>query len=204
MLGPMPEIIPSHHSRPRPGGRSARVVSTVLAATLDILIDRGYRGFSISEVAQRSGVHETSIYRRWQTKARLVSEAIIRFAARSSPPDDTGSFRGDLYALLRTVVTRLHTPLGEAIGQLVASQDPDIATLRREYWNSRLETVRELVIRAQARGEVPASLDPRFVLEMLSGPMLLRAISGEMVTPRYVRKLVDRVVPVLSIRNPSR
>jgi AcrR family transcriptional regulator len=172
----------------------------VLAATVDVLIDRGYRGFSISEVAQRSGVHETSIYRRWQTKAQLVSEALVRYAAQSVPAVDidTGSFGGDVHMLMRRVVTMLQTPLGQAIGQVVASQDPDLASLRRSYWNSRLEVMREIVMRARARGEVPASLDPRFVMEMTSGPLMLRITSGEIVSPRYVKKLVDRVVLALS------
>ncbi len=194
----MPTLSGSNHPRSRPGGRSTRVVSVVLAAAVDVLIDHGYRGFSISEVAQRAGVHETSIYRRWQTKAQLVSEAIIRNAAQGSPPVDTGSFHGDMYALLRTVLSRLQTPLGKATSQVVASQDPDLASLRRAYWNSRLEAVGEIVVRARERGEVPASLDPRFAMEMFTGPMIVRATSGEVVSARYVKKLVDHVVPMLS------
>jgi AcrR family transcriptional regulator len=204
MPAPAPTPISSNHSRPRPGGRSARVVATVLAATVDVLMDRGYRGFSISEVAQRSVVHETSIYRRWPTKAQLVSEAIIRYAAQSSPPADTGSFREDLYTLLRSVIDRLRTPLGQAVSQLVVSHDPDLAALRRQYWNSRLEAVRQIVTRARARGEVPASLDPRLVMEIFSGSITLRTISGEVVSPGYIRKLVGRIVPALSAGVSSR
>jgi AcrR family transcriptional regulator len=195
-LIPMP-LLMSEPQRPRPGGRSARVVATVLATTIDVLTDRGYRGLSVSEIAQRSGVHETSIYRRWGTKGHLVGEAVIRNAAQSVPPIDTGSFRGDINALLRRVTSWLDTPLGTAVSQVVTSQDLDLAAVRRAYWNSRLETVREIVARAVARGEVPASLDPRFVMEMTSGPMMLRRISGESVTPRYLKNLVEQVVPAL-------
>ena len=183
--------------RPRPGGRSARVVASVLASTIDVLIDRGYRGLSVSEIAERSGVHETSIYRRWGTKAELVGEAVIRLAARSVPSIDTGSFEGDLKTLLRGVVSFLNSPLGGAVGQVVGSQDPDLAALRRAYWNSRLEVVRQIVARAVARGEVRALLDPRFVMEMSSGPIMLRLTSGESVTPRYIKSLVERLVPAL-------
>jgi AcrR family transcriptional regulator len=179
-------------------------VSAVLAATVDVLTDRGYRGFSISEVALRSGVHETSIYRRWPTKAQLVTEAIVRHTAQSSPPPDTGSLREDLYTILRSVIDRLRTPLGQAVSQLVVSQDADLADLRREYWNSRLEGMRQVVIRARARGEVPTSLDPRLVLEMSSGSIMLRSISGQVVSPGYIRKLVDRIVPALSAELSSR
>ena len=184
--------------RPRPGGRSARIVASVLATTVDVLIDRGYRGLSISEIAERSGVHETSIYRRWGTKPQLVTEALIRSAAQSAPPPDTGSFTGDLNALGRKVIVWLDTPLGRALSQVVASQDTDLVHLRRAYWNSRLEGVRVIVTRAIERGELSPSLDPRLVLEMTTGPIMLRRTSGETVTPRYIKNLIERVVAGLS------
>jgi len=181
----------------RPGGRSARVVSSVLAATIDVLIEHGYHDLSILEIAERSGVHDTSIYRRWGTKAQLVGEAVSRNAPQGFPPPDTGSFQGDMTALFRRVISWLDTPLGNAVSQVVTSPDPDLAAVRRAYWNSQLDGVREIVARAVARGEAPASLDPRFVTEMCSGPMILRRLSGESVTPRYLKNLLDRVIPVL-------
>ncbi len=67
----------------------------------------------------------------------------------------------------------------------------------RAYWNSRLEALRVVVARGIERSEVPLSLDPRLVMEMCAGPIMLRRISGESVTPRYVKKLLDRVIPAL-------
>jgi AcrR family transcriptional regulator len=190
-------LLTSEPPRPRPGGRSARVVASVLAATIDVLIDRGYRDLSIGEIAERSGVHETSIYRRWGTKTQLVAEAVSRNAAQNAPPADTGTFHGDISALLRRLNSWLNSPLGRAVSQVVTSQDPDLLALRQEYWTSRVEGVREVVTRAAARGEVPKSLDPRVVMEMCAGPFMMRRISGVAVTPRYLKNLLDRVIPVL-------
>lgn len=180
----------------RPGGRSARVVASVLAATIDVLIDRGYQGLSIYEIAERSGVHETSIYRRWGTKAALVTDTVIRTAAENTSID-TGSFHGDMHALLRRVIGWLNTPLGKAVSQVVASQDPNLLALRQQYWNSRLNNVSEILERAIARGEVPKSLDPRLVMEICAGPTMLHGISGMPVTPGYLKTLLDRVIPAL-------
>jgi AcrR family transcriptional regulator len=165
----MSQVVVATPPRPRPGGRSARVVASVLATAVDVLIDRGYAGLSIPEIAERSGVHLTSIYRRWRTKSQLVTEALIRSAAQSMPSPDTGSFPGDLNALLRNVISWVETPLGRALSQIVTSQDPDLTTLRRTYWNSRLELMKVIVTRAAKRGEVPLSLDPRLVMEMCAG-----------------------------------
>ena len=51
--------------KPRLGGRSARVREAVLGAAFAELDERGYGGFSIDAMARRSGVHKTTIYRRW-------------------------------------------------------------------------------------------------------------------------------------------
>ena len=59
----------------RPGGRSARVRSAVLAATLEVLVETGYDGMTVDAVAARAGVHKTTVYRRWPTKAALVAAA---------------------------------------------------------------------------------------------------------------------------------
>jgi AcrR family transcriptional regulator len=193
----MPQSKTEFPRQRRPGGRSARVVASVFAATIDVLIDRGYRGLSIGEIAERSGVHETSIYRRWGTKAQLVGEAVSRNAAQTIPSSDTGTFHGDIRALFRRVNSWLDSPLGRAVSQVVTSSDPDLLDLRKQYWSARLDGIREIVARAAARGEVPKSLDVRLVIEVCAGPIILRQISGESVTPRYVKNLLDRVIPAL-------
>jgi AcrR family transcriptional regulator len=196
----MSQVVIATPRRPRPGGRSARIVASVLATTVDVLVDHGYDGLSIAEIAERSGVHETSIYRRWGTKPQLVTEALTRNAAQSLSPPDTGSFLGDLNALLRSVMSWLETPMGRPLSQVLTSPDPDLAPLRRTYWNNRLEVIRVIVARAKKRDEVPFSLDPRLVMEMCAGPITLRRISGESVTPRYIKKLIERVVIGLQLK----
>jgi AcrR family transcriptional regulator len=165
----------------------------VHASVLAILAARGYQALSVPDVAQRAGVHETSIYRRWGTKANLVSDVIISNTSEYVPAVDTGTFSTDMVTLLRKVVARLGTPFGNAVSQLVASQDPDLAALRSAYWESRLRVAAEIVERAKSRGELPRSVDPRLVMEMLSGPILLRLTSGKRVTARYIYEIVRRV-----------
>jgi AcrR family transcriptional regulator len=43
----------------RPGGRTARVRTTVLDATVAELIDHGYAGLTVDGVAARAGVNKT-------------------------------------------------------------------------------------------------------------------------------------------------
>src|SRR5688572_31365663 len=106
MVQPQP---PSEASRrPRPGGRSARVRAAVLAATLELLAERGYEGAELPEIARRAGVHPTTVYRRWDTKAKLVGEALLEQAATLSPTPDTGALRTDLERLLLDGAALVH------------------------------------------------------------------------------------------------
>src|SRR3712207_1543584 len=83
----------------RPGGRSARVRAAVLSATIDALVDVGYDGLSVEDVARRAGVHKTTVYRRWPTRAALVAEATRERSQQVIPVPDTGTLAGDLRQL---------------------------------------------------------------------------------------------------------
>ena len=54
-------------------GRSARVVEIVLKATAEELGRVGFLALRIDDVAERSGVNKTTIYRRWASKEELVA-----------------------------------------------------------------------------------------------------------------------------------
>src|SRR5215217_6240650 len=92
---------PSAATRPRPGGRSARVRRAVLEAAAALLGERGYDGLELSDVARAAAVHPTTVYRRWGTKRRLVGELLLERGQTLSPTPDTGSVVTDLEQLLR-------------------------------------------------------------------------------------------------------
>jgi AcrR family transcriptional regulator len=189
---------PTAFPRKRVGGRSARVVASTHAAVLDALAKNGYEALSIAEIARQAGVHETSIYRRWPTKGQLVSDAIIRSALEDIAVPDTGSFQQDMLVLLQRVVKRIRTPVGIAVSQVVVSQVQDLAELRRAYWTSRKQAITPIVARAKQRGELPRSVQPQLVLELFSGPMVLRYMSGNQVSMSYLRNLAPRVIAALN------
>jgi len=121
----------------RPGGRgSARgrprdpsVDEAIIAATLELLDEQGYAGLSLAEVALRAGVSRTALYRRWDSKAQLVVEAMVSRVPAGGPLD-TGSTRGDLLAYTQQLAaTFRRTPAARALPGLVAAiaTDPSLA-----------------------------------------------------------------------------
>jgi AcrR family transcriptional regulator len=163
--------------RRRPGGRSARVRAAVLDATLELLLTHGLEGLKVAEIAARAGVHETSIYRRWGTRENLLIDALLEATEGLRVPD-TGSLREDLIAYARDLADFLTTPVGHALERTlaVAGDDPDTRAARDRYWASRSERSQQMVVRAIERGELPDTVDPRLVIEMLVSPVHFRVV----------------------------
>ena len=87
--------------RRRPGGRSARVRSAVLMAALDALADGGYGSFTCEAVAERAGVHKTTVYRRWGKRWRIIDLACRETYTTKLLPDFTLT-AGDLMITVGT------------------------------------------------------------------------------------------------------
>jgi Tetracyclin repressor-like, C-terminal domain len=52
----------------------------------------------------------------------------------------------------------------------------------------------QLVREAMAAGELPATLDPDFIISMLIGPQILRALLGQDVGPGIAQMLFEFVI----------
>ena len=58
----------------RPRSEEAR--RKALAAAIDVIVDKGVGDLTIEEVAQRSGVAKTTIYRHWPERASLIVDTV--------------------------------------------------------------------------------------------------------------------------------
>lgn len=195
-----PPADPSRRSRP--GGRSARVRSAVLEATLELLAERGYNGAELPEIARRAGVHPTTVYRRWGSKSRLVGEALLERSRPLSPTPDTGSLRTDLERLLLDGIGLVRTPAVRALFEvlLAGSAEPstDVAAARDRFWAAHLEESGGIVERAVERSELPTGTDPAALLDLVIGPALLRLVlMGQHLEPTDVTRIVDRAIAAL-------
>jgi AcrR family transcriptional regulator len=170
----------------------------VLDATAEVLSESGYEGLSIDAVATRAGVHKTTVYRRWPTKAELVAEATRDRSQRRVPVPQTGSFAGDLEALARAVVANIGSKVGAKMTHtLVAASatSPEVAEGTEAFWRERLALTSVIVERAIERGEIPKNTDPNLVIETLIGPLYVRLLlTGEPIN----RAFADRVAALVA------
>ena len=184
-------------ARPRTGGRSARVVSEVLSATLELFAEQGYAGVSFEAVAARAGVNKTTIYRRWPTRTELLSAAM--FSLRDEEPEapNTGSLREDLGQVLRQRAARMETPRYRAIMQsfFLGNTEPEIQAIVRRMREERPVVPPVVFERAVRRGELPKGSDPQLMAAALVGPVHNRSFwKREPVDEAFIRALVNLVV----------
>jgi AcrR family transcriptional regulator len=188
------EVVASE--RPRPGGRAARVVAAVHAATFELLEEVGYELLQLPQVAERADVNRTTVYRRWPTKAVLVADLLASLMQVNVPTPDTGTLQGDLEQLLTQVAAVLTSRSVRAVlraSMTVADDSPDVQRAQAAFWDERFARSGALIERAVARAELPAGTDPRTVLETAASPIYLRSLfTSETITPEYINQVAYR------------
>lgn len=169
-------------------GRGPKVRAAVLAATVAELSEHGYAAFTVENVARRTGVHKTTVYRRWPDRDTLITEALSESVATEIPVPDTGSIDGDLRVLARSLVDWITSPAGRAVLAVMlsgATGAPTPSDPVRHVFRDRIRRTLPLVARAVARGELPAGTDAAELIKALVAPIYLRVvITGEKVDDR--------------------
>jgi AcrR family transcriptional regulator len=180
----------------RTSGRSARVVEEVLRTTAEELGRGGYALLRVEDVAARSGVNKTTIYRRWPTKVDLVAAALLHVAEAPEPPD-TGSVREDLLALLKHWAVRANSPLGRGLVRMVQLErtHPEVDQVVQRIAAEHGRVRRRVVERAVARGDLPAGTDAELVVELTFAPVFRRiATAKKPPDPEFIEAVVDVVL----------
>jgi AcrR family transcriptional regulator len=158
--------------------RSARADSAILESAIAVLVERGFAGLSVEQVAERAGVSKATIYRRYPGKNELVIAAMDMLARATAPAPDTGTLRGDIEALAKIALAggRDDPRRLLAMPRLVAEAactDPELfEAVERSLIGPRRGAVRSALERAVERGELPATLDLDVATDLYLGPII--------------------------------
>ena len=150
------------------------MAEAVFAAAVDELSSRDYADISVESIAARAGVHTTTVYRRWGSKAELISQVLAGAAGAAIPVPDTGRLEEDLRALARAVQALLSDPGRAAITRALivgGLTSPEIAGVMSQFWAGRLAAISVIVDRATARGQLPAGTDPAALMHAVAAPL---------------------------------
>ncbi len=174
----------------------------MLAAAQDVIAEHGIDGFTVDEVARRSGVAKTTIYRHFDSGAALAVHALDSMI-EDFPSFDTGSLRGDLQAFLQGIMAHINDPaMRQTMSGLfaVSAREPEFARVHRAMLDERKAPLRTAFQRAMARGELSPETDIDLAIAMIEGPLVYRRVLlDEVITPADATTLIDLILRALSV-----
>jgi AcrR family transcriptional regulator len=136
--------------------RIGRTREVVLEAASQLLLDVGCERLTIDEVADRSGVARSTIYRNWGDRSTLIVDAVDCVAGMPETPD-TGTLVGDLEIMAERLATNLtEGALGRILPSMVsaASSDAELRSRLETLADVRFGQTRAVFERAIIRGEI--------------------------------------------------
>lgn len=191
--------------RGRPRGLSERVRQDVHAAVRRLLVTDGYAAMRLEDVAAVAGVHKSTLYRQWTTKAQLVRDVLVTGELEHYPRVDEGSLAADVEALVRGLTRLFRSPTTVAFVRTRATaDDPALRAGLQELASQDTAFMRLPFDRAIARGELPADTDVGMLVELLLSPLLARvALTGLPIDDEFRRRLTATFLALAAPQAPA-
>jgi AcrR family transcriptional regulator len=169
----------------------------ILDAALEVLADVGYDRLTMDAVAQRAKASKATLYRRWNSKATLVVDALARTKPLPEAPD-TGDLRGDLISAFCGMGGLTDHDTTATLGAVITavSTDPEFAReFRERVVAPKARVSRKVFERALARGELRPDIDLEIIVPALAGIVLHRVfILGEQPDTALIERAIDQII----------
>lgn len=187
----------------RPRSEDARL--RTIAATVETLLEMGVEGLTVEEIAARSGVAKSTIYRHFGTREHLLAESVRSCVVEQATPD-TGSLADDLTELFRRYDESEDTKrLNELIPLLIdaARRDAAMKEVLDALLIERQRPMRTVLKLAQGRGEIDPDLDLDVAVAVLIGPFTYRRmVQDAEITDEFVAAVVPAGIAALRSTAP--
>jgi AcrR family transcriptional regulator len=172
-------------------------VERLLEAAIDTILERGYEGATMAQIADGAGTGEVTLYRRFRAKEKLLREA-IRYEAEKFTREGV-AYTSNLQADLERVVQGYHRILknrGRLVPLIITElpRRPELADALRAP-REALKSVASLLGRYQAEGKLAGSVPVQAALELLGPVSVIDALkSAYPLLPALVdpKELVER------------
>jgi AcrR family transcriptional regulator len=172
----------------------------ILDAALAALSEHGYAATNMNDIAARAGVGKAAIYRRWSSKAALMTDALIywRPDLLSNDAPDTGSLAGDFNVVVERAKRNDDSLVTNDLVlrvALEAAHDAELASALDDLLLFKSRRVLSTILaQAADRGEISACRDWSVVADVLTAMALMRVISGQTVDADFVRHVIDTLI----------
>ncbi|MGF6823489.1 TetR/AcrR family transcriptional repressor of mexJK operon [Microbacterium sp. ZKA21] len=191
-------------TRGRPTGLTG---ASLLAVARDVLLENGYAGTSMEEIAKRARISKASLYREHGSKRALYAAVVEHWTAagrdamRPALDDLRGSrdVRSGLVRLAETMRTGILSPPVMAMRMLVtaeAATQPEVAAAYLEQsWHRNIRNLAaaldDLTVAGRLRIDDPVEAAEQFTWLVIGAPMNARMLGGEGADAPSITGAVD-------------
>ena len=180
--------------RSRPGGRTAETSDRIAAAVVDLLVEQGAEECTFTNVAEKAGVERSTLYRRYDNRWAMISEALFAFHAVDFAVDATGDFRADMTDHLHKVAESLESTTGRAMVVAAAIARVERSPAGGQYWRNRREQLQPIVDAAVESGQLRPGIDPDELFAASDGPLFFRLlIACAPIDEPFIGQVVDNL-----------
>jgi AcrR family transcriptional regulator len=183
----------------RSGGRTEANRQAVAQAVLRLLSE-GRLNFDAQQVAELSGVHRTTIQRRWPSQDALIAEAMAEHTSRLAV-----DLKGEWRAVVRRIAFGLRDfmsdPTENALSRyLPACESPELLDLVARQWSELFAELAQPLQEAQRRGAIREDADVEVVIISLASTMSTlttynRRAPSDATTERLAKQAIRGLAP---------
>ena len=171
-----------------------------MKATLAIVISDGVGAVTIEDVARRSGVAKTTIYRRYKNADDLLRRVQLEVAGLPDFSDVELSKNGLLTMLQRIQGCFCDSDFGlKAVGVVLSSDNTSLNAIANQVLVPAEKRFSEFVERGMKAGVFRNGLDPQFLFSTILGSMLAcKALHGDASIP-WPENMAAVLWPVMAV-----
>jgi AcrR family transcriptional regulator len=177
--------------------RSEKTRKAILKATFQLLRQEGFDAISTQQIAVRAGVSTATLYRWWDNKQAILLEAYLETTQYLLPARKHGTPLARLRKYTLRIAEFLKSENGSVFLRLLLAIQDDPALRKGFYQDVFLPRRAEgctVLQEAIAAGELPETVVPEFLIDLLIGPQVLRALMGQDLSARYAQRIFDSVI----------
>jgi len=181
--------------------RSLKVEENILNAAADLVTERGYASTSIEGTAARAGVGKATIYRRWSSKAAMMTAVYQYLVPPQLFKSNADNFADEFRQLMKKLFSRYRkTSAGQILVGLIAEAQSDSITmksLRNGVIHERRVILIEAVSRGVQRGELSDSLDLDEIKDLIIAMIWHRLLTDRSrLNSAFIETIINTVVIV--------
>lgn len=195
------------HDAPAAGKRGRRMRAEtdrkILQACLQIAITQGIGAVSIEEVAKRSGVAKTTIYRRYRNAEDMLAQVQTLEFGRTPELAELSATRPNLQLMLERIVQHFSSQIGiEAVGMILSTRNRYFSRIVEQAILPERRRFADFLHRGERAGVLRSGLDAAFLFSTIIGSMIasqaLPLQGTSTADTQWAKRMADLIWPAIA------